>query len=213
MTIRVALADDHRMLREALTGLLAQEDDIAVIGHAGTGPETIEVVDRLQPEVLVLDIGMPELNGIEVARMLRVRRPGLKVVALSAHADKRFVREMLKAGAAGYVLKSAAGNELVQAIRAVVQDKLYVSPDIARAAVGDYLARHPETAPLTVLGRRERQVLALVADGKRSPEIAARLNISAATVEAHRRSIMRKLGLHTVAELTKYAIREGLTTL
>jgi len=213
MTILVALADDHRMLREALAGVLANEPDIAVVGQAGTGAEAIEVVEKLKPDVLVLDIAMPGTNGIEVARTLAAGRPGLKVVALSAHTDKRFVREMLKAGAAGYVVKSAAGTELVQAIRAAMQGKLYLSPEIARAALADDVAAHVKAVPPSLLGRRERQVLALLAEGKRSRDIAARLKISDATVEAHRRSIKRKLGLHTIAELTKYAVREGLTTL
>jgi two-component system NarL family response regulator len=213
MTILVGLADDHRMLREALAGMLAQEPDIVVAGQAGSGPEALEIARRQNLDVLLLDIGMPGMNGVEVMRTLRLRRPSLKVLALSAHADKRFVQEMLKAGAAGYVVKSAAGTELVQAIRAVTRDKLYLSPDIARAALADHLVPDAKGPPPSLLGRREREVLALLAEGMRSREIAARLRISNGTVEAHRRSIKRKLGLRTVAELTRYAVREGLAVL
>jgi len=213
MTILVALADDHRMLREALAGVLAREPDIVIAGQATTGNEALAIADRVRPDVLLLDIAMPGLSGIEVARTLRLRHPGLKVIALSAHTDKRFVQEMLKAGAAGYVPKSAAGSELVQAIRAVAQDKLYLSPEVARAALDEDLGAQTRQAPISLLGRRERQVLALVAEGSRSRDIAAKLGIAEATVEAHRRSIMRKLDLHTVAELTRYAVRSGLTSL
>jgi DNA-binding NarL/FixJ family response regulator len=210
MTIRVVIAEDHRMVRELLAALLAREADVAVVGEAANGREAIDLAQTLRPDLLVLDVGLPEIDGIEVARRLRASQPGLKLLALSIHSEERFVQAMLNAGANGYLLKTSAVTELVQAIRAVTQGKLYVSQDVARDAQADELGA---AAPSIPIGRRERQVLALLAEGKRSHEIAAQLGISIATVEAHRRNIMRKLGLHTVAELTRYAVRKGLTAL
>jgi len=208
MTIRIAIAEDQRLVRELLSALLVREADFAVAGEAATGAEAIALTARLRPDVLVLDIGLPDLDGVGVARSLRRTLPGLKILALSVHEDRHFVQQMLKAGADGYVVKSSALDELVQAIRTVAGGNVYLSPRIARVAL-------PEDADAdgVALGVRERQVLALLAEGRRSTEIAAELHISPATVDAHRRNIMRKLGLHTVAELTKYAIRKGLTPL
>jgi two-component system NarL family response regulator len=206
MAIRVAIAEDQRMVRELLATLLAREPDFQVVGEAASGREALELAERLSPDVLVLDIGLPDLDGVKVARTLRKKASPVKLLALSVHAERHFVRQMLDAGADGYVVKSSALRELVQAIRAVAMGKLYLSPEITREA----LPAGEEGAPLA---SRERQVLALLADGKRSSDIGRELHISPATVEAHRRNIMRKLGLHTVAELTKYAIRKGLTSL
>jgi two-component system NarL family response regulator len=205
MTIRIAIAEDQRMLRELLSAVLAKEPGLVVVGEAATGPEALDMAQALQPDVLVLDIGLPETDGIEVARTLRKNQPTLKLLALSVHTEQRFIEEMLKAGADGYVVKSAALAEVVQAIRAVTQDKIYLSQNVTREAQTSKLAG--------LLAPRERQVLGLIAEGKRSVEIARRLHISPATVEAHRRNIMRKLDLHTVAELTRYAVREGIATL
>jgi len=214
MSIRVALADDHRMFREALASALALESDIRIVGEAESGRTAIEMAEKLRPEILVLDIAMPDMNGIEVAQQMRRRCPDVKVIALSGYVDKRFVQEMLKAGASGYVAKAAAGADLVRAIRAVAQGQNYLSPEITGAVLRDYrVSSSRETPPLSLLGRRERQVLALIAEGERSPKIAARLGISPATVEAHRRNIMRKLGIHNIAALTRYAIREGLVSI
>ena len=196
------------MVRELLAALLAREADFQVVGEASSGREAIDVAGRLSPDVLVLDIGLPDLDGVEVARTLRKSAPGVKLLTLSIHAERQFVRRMLNAGADGYVVKSSAVQELVQAIRAVAAGKLYLSPDIAREALPESAVE--EGGPLAA---RERQVLALLAEGKRSSDIAHTLAISTATVEAHRRNIMRKLGLHTIAELTKYAVRKGLTSL
>lgn len=207
MTIRIAIAEDQRMLRELLTALLVREPEFEVVGEAATGAEALALCVKQAPDILVLDIGLPDVDGIEVARSLKKTRPGLKLLALSVHAERPVVQQMLKAGADAYVVKSSALQELVQALRAVAQGKLYLSPDIAREALAE------EARGEASLGSRERQVLALLAEGKRSSEIGQRLHISTATVEAHRRNIMRKLGLHTVAELTKYAIRKGLTSL
>ncbi len=211
MSVRLVLADDHRMLREALAELLAREPDLVVVGQAASAREALEQVERARPDVLVLDVGLPDMSGIEVAR--RLRRSRTRVLVLSAHADKRFVQEALKAGAAGYVSKGAARTELASALRAVAAGHDYLSPEVAaplaRALRGPERGAPP---PATVLAPREREVLALIADGQRSAQIAARLGIKVGTVEAHRRNIARKLGLHTVADLTKYALREGLAS-
>jgi DNA-binding NarL/FixJ family response regulator len=212
VTIRVLLVEDHRMVREALRDVLTQVPDIEVVGEAGDAREALEQARAISPDVIVLDIALPDLNGIEVAARLRDSGNPAKVVALTAFSDKRFVTAMLRSGASAYVTKSAAGTELVRSIRAVAAGQAYFSPEIAGALAA--AMRHPtsenETAPLS---RREREVLRLIAGGVRSPAIAGELHVSVATVEVHRRNIARKLGLRTVAELTKYAIREGIVSL
>ena len=213
MTIRVALVDDHRMLREALRALLAAERDMEVVGEAGTGRQALALATDLVPDVLVLDNGLPDMTGFDVARGVSAQSSPPRIVALSEHNDRRCVQEMLKAGAAGYVTKTAAGKELVRAIRAVARGEGYFSPDVALTVLGHYTPGSPELAPPSIcLGARERAVLGLIAEGEHSPAIAARLGIAVATVDVHRRNLMRKLNLHTVATLTKYAIREGLTS-
>jgi two-component system NarL family response regulator len=206
MTIRVALAEDQRMVREALSALLAREPDIAIVGEAATGREAIQLAQEQVPDVLVLDISLPEVDGIEVARAVKLGVPPVRILALSVHGDGHHVREMLKAGASGYVDKASALTELVRAIRVVMQGTVYLSPHVTRETLGSYAATE------IPISRRERQVLALLASGKRSQQIAEELHISLGTVEVHRRNIMRKLDLHTVADLTRYAIREGLTS-
>jgi two-component system NarL family response regulator len=209
LPIQVMLVEDHRLVREALAEALGKELDIRIVGEAGDAASALAMAVSLQPDVVVVDINLPDFSGIELARQLRERVPKLLIVALSAYTDKCFVTEMLRAGAQSYVTKSAAGLELVQALRAVTAGQPYVSPDVAGmlvAAVQEETAR--EERPQ--LGRREREVLRLIAQGHRTPAIAQRLFISPMTVEAHRRNIMRKLGLHTVAELTRYAVRQGL---
>ena len=211
MSIRVVLADDHRMILAALRSMLEKETDIAVVGEAGDGAALLDVVARTVPDVAVVDIAMPGMNGIEATRRLLAGHPRLNVIALSAFSDRRFVLEMLNAGAKGYLVKASAGDELARAIRAIAQGQTYLCPEVAGSIVD---AARGKTSPAgstsANLGRREREVLALLADGKSSSEIAARLHIAVSTVEVHRRNIMRKLDLHNVAELTKYAIREGL---
>lgn len=196
------------MVRELLAALLSHEADFQVVGEAASGREAIDMAGRLTPDVLLLDIGLPDVDGVEVARALRKSVPAVKLLTLSIHAERQFVRRMVNAGVDGYVVKSAAVQELVQAIRAVAAGKLYLSPEIAREALPEPASE--EGGPLAA---RERQVLGLLAEGKRSSDIGRSLGISTATVEAHRRNIMRKLGLHTIAQLTKYAIRKGLTSL
>jgi two-component system NarL family response regulator len=212
MTIRVLLVEDHRMVREALREVLMKVPDMEVVGEAGDALDGLAQAAASAPDVIVLDIRLPDLNGIEVAARLRDAGNPAKIVALSAFSDKRFVTEMLRSGASAYVTKSAAGTELVRAIRAVAAGQGYFSPEIAGTLVAEVRDRTgPDAAQ--PLGRREREVLRLIAEGIRSPEIATRLQITVATVEVHRRNIMRKLRLRTVAELTKHAIREGIVSL
>ena len=210
--IRIAIAEDQRIVRDLLAALLAREADVSLVGAVGTGAEAIALAAEQHPDVLVLDIGLPDMDGVQVTRSIKEGKqagvPPPRILALSIHDSRFFVQQMLRAGADGYVVKSAALPELVQAIRVVASGRVYLSPDIARAALATIA---PDEG--TGLASRERQVLALLAEGKRSTDIASELRISVATVEAHRRNIMRKLGLHTVAELTKYAIRTGLTSL
>jgi two-component system NarL family response regulator len=208
MAIRIVLVDDHHLLREALREKLAKEADIDIVGEAADGNTALRLAAELVPDIVVLDITLPEMNGIEIATRITAAQSGIRVVALSMHSDKRFVTEMFKAGASGYVTKTAAAAELLAAIRAVAIGKRYLGAEVADALVdGIKASGHAE------LGRREREVLCLLTEGLRTQDIADRLHISAGTVEVHRRNIMRKLDLHTVAELTRYAIREGITSL
>ena len=215
MTIRVAVADDHRLLREALGSLFAEESGIEIVGEAGDGKQAMALVQSVTPTVLLLDTGLPDMSGADVARELRAAQSPVKILALSEHSERRFVQEMLKAGALGYLTKKANRSELVRAVRVVASGKGFLSAEVARTLLTQYpctCGSDAHTPPLSCLGARERDVLRLIADGEHSPAIAVRLGIAEATVDAHRRNLMRKLGLHTVATLTKYAIREGLTT-
>jgi two-component system NarL family response regulator len=212
MSIRVLIVEDHRMVREALCEVLKKVPDIEVVGEAGDAREALERAVALLPDVVVLDIRLPDLNGVEVAARLRDAGSTAKIVALSAFADRRFVTAMLRSGASAYVTKSAAGTELVRAIRAVAAGQGYFSPEIAGALVSELRGRSP-VGEMLPLGRREREVLRLIAEGLRTPAIAEQLHVSRATIEVHRRNIMRKLGLRTIAELTKHAVREGIVSL
>jgi two-component system NarL family response regulator len=210
MTIAVAVVEDQRMMRELLAAVVTKEPGISVVGQAASGAQAIRMVRECAPNVVLLDVGLPDMSGIAVARVLRQAGDAVKLIALSVHSEPRVVDRMLRAGAMGYVLKSAATYEIIEAIRAVADGKVYLSPAVADARRHAAVFAEP---PVSVLGQREREVLARLAEGKRSAEIAAELRISLATVEVHRRNIMSKLGLHSIAELTKYAIRKGLTEL
>jgi len=215
VSVRVILADDHRIMREGLRALLEKESNMEVVAEADNGRAAVELARELKPDVIVMDLTMPELNGIEATRQILASDPGVKVLALSMHSDKRFVTGVLSAGASGYLLKDCALEELVRAIRAVVADQTYLSPGIAGIVVDDYMHRLPPTddCTLSALTAREREVLQLIAEGRALKEIASNLNLSVKTIETHRQQIMKRLDIHSIAELTKCAIREGLTSL
>jgi DNA-binding NarL/FixJ family response regulator len=214
MKTRVLLVDDHRVMLEGLSALLREKAGIEVVGTATDGRTALDLVRTLAPDVVVMDIGMPGLNGIETTRRIRTEHERVRVLMLSTHADKRYVHHALDAGAIGYVLKINAHDTLVRAVRAAAQHLTYLSPEIAGLVVERSTSPNPgQTASaFTTLGSREREVLQLVAEGRSSCEMAASMHISIKTVETHRRNIVQKLGLHGTAQLTKYAIREGLTT-
>lgn len=212
--IRILLVDDHELVREALQVSLDLADDMQVVAQASSGTEALARITDAAPDVVVLDIAMPDMNGFEAARHIRQDHPRVGVVALSAHSDKLYVLSMLEAGAHGYVVKSGVAEELPAAIREVAKGHSYLSPGVAGALIDSYVGRlfPTETSVCSLLGAREREVIQLLAEGATSKAIGHRLSISVRTVEAHRRNIMRKLDLHTVAELTKFAVREGLTS-
>lgn len=213
MAIRVMLADDHKILREALKGILEREHDFALVGEANDGAEAIELARKLRPDIILMDIGMPVMGGIEAARELIAEQPEIKIIALSTYSDRRIVLQMLDAGARGYIVKSAGRDELLRGIRAVAHGRTYLCPDASAVLVDSVRTKNPmEPFSGERLGKREREVLQLLAEGHTSPEIGKRLHIATSTVEVHRRNIMRKLELHSIAELTKYAIRNGLTS-
>jgi DNA-binding NarL/FixJ family response regulator len=209
--LRVLLADDHRMFRDALRSLLGNAPDLEIVAETGDGLEVIRLARETSPDIVCMDIGMPGMNGIEVTRRLVAARPGVKVIALSAFTEQRYILDMLDAGALGYVAKAGAGDELRRAIEAVRNQRLYLCPHAAAAVAGALSGKSSSGKPsMAQLGARERQVLQLVAEGATSAQIGERLNIAHSTVEVHRRNIMRKLNLHSVAELTRYAINNGL---
>ena len=215
MSIRILLVDDHQMMRDGLRLILENTPDVDIVGEAGNGHQAVELANSLVPDIVVMDIGMTDLNGIEATRRILANDSAIKVIALSIYSDRRYVLGMLEVGASAYVLKAAAGDELVRAIQAVTEGKKYLSPEIAETVVDGYTGRIPAAghSARKALGPREREVLQQLAEGKSSSQIAANLTISVKTVETHRRNIMRKLDLHSVAELTKYAVIQGLTQL
>ena len=217
MKIKVLLADDHTVMRQGIRALLEKQKDIEVVAEASNGREAIEMTKTGCPDVVVMDIGMPDLNGIEATRqILNACSPHTtKVLALSMHADRRFVAGMLAAGASGYMLKDAAFDELAAAIRAVSKGAIYLSPQITDVVVDDYAKRvaDGDQSVFSMLSEREREVLQLIAEGQTTKQIATHLHVSVKTIETHRQKVREKLDVHSVAELTKYAIREGLTDL
>jgi len=215
MSIRIILAEDQTIMREGLRSLLEKYPDMEVAAEADTGRTTVALCRQLRPDVVVMDITMPDLNGIEATRQIMAECPGVKVLALSVHSERQFVEGMFEAGASGYLLKDCAARDLASAIRAVAENQTYLSPKIAGLIVEGYVRHLSKTSSTGYAGLtdREREVLQLLAEGKSRKEIADLLHISPRTVETHRRQIMDKLNLRTNAELTKFAIREGLTPL
>jgi len=214
-SIKILLADDHKITRDGLRALLEQQANMNVVGEAENGREAVRLAMDLAPDVVVMDISMPELNGIEATRQIRGVLPDTKVIALSMYADRRYVVGMLKAGVSGYLLKNCAFDELVSAIEAVTHNESFLSPLIADTVMKDYthILEQDETAGVSALSAREREVLQLVAEGLSTRQIAERIHVSVKTVETHRQQIMKKLNAKSVAELTKIALREGLTAL
>lgn len=213
MTTKIILADDHAIVRHGLSKLLQQENDVEIIAQAKDGHMTLDLVQELSPDIVIMDVAMPELNGIEATRLIARDHPNVKVIALSMHSGRKFVIEMIKAGASGYLLKDCAFEELSDAIKTVMSNKTYLSPSITDVVVENYVRGNPEegASAFSVLTQREREVLQLLSEGKTTKQIGRSLHISPKTVEAHRLRIMNKLGMDSVAQLTKYAIQEGLT--
>ena len=215
MDLKVLIADDHAIFREGLRGLLEREPGMMVVGEATNGIEAVQRSRELRPDVIVMDISMPDMNGIEATRKIVSEHKDIRVLALSMESDRRFIVEVLEAGATGYILKDAFFEELANAIRTVAQGETYLGPRITELIIKDYIQRIPDCLPLThnSLTQRERVMLQLIADGRNTKEIAGEFGISIKTVEVHRQNIMKKLDLYSIAELTKYAVREGLTSI
>lgn len=211
MKTRILLADDHQMMRQGLRAFLNGQPGLEVVGEAPNGRAAVECAQKLAPHVVVMDVVMPELNGVEATRQILEKAPGIKVIALSMYGERRFVAQMLEAGASGYVLKDCAIEELAQAIREVTAGRAYLSPQIAGVVVNDIMKGNRQAEPR--LTAREREVLQLVAEGHSTQRIAVALSVSAKTIETHRAKIMSKLHIRSVAGLTKYAVRMGITSL
>jgi two-component system response regulator NreC len=213
--IRVLLAEDHTIVRKGLCALMADEPDIEVLAEAEDGREAVRLTEELHPDVVLMDLSMPGLNGLEATRQIKRRMPEVKVLVLTRHADKEYVLQILRAGASGYVVKRAAPGELVAAIRAVYQGESFLSPSISRTVIEGYVRQEGVKAKdrYEQLTDREREVLQLIAEGHSSRGIAERLYISEKTVRTHRANLMDKLDLHSAAELTQYAIRRGVIRL
>ena len=213
--MRILLADNHRLFCEGLRTLFAKQSGMEIVGEATDGRMAVRLARELSPDLIIMDIGMPELNGIDATRQIRSELPRVKVLAVSMHSDRQYVAGMLSAGASGYVVKDSAFAELAQAVEVVMGGGRYLSPDVVGVVVDDYvqrLAPAPGTG-LAKLSEREREVLQLMAEGHATVDIGTRLHVSRKTVETHRKNIMVKLELHSVADLTKFAVREGLTSL
>ncbi len=206
--IRILLADDHAVVRQGFKMILSAQPDMEIVAEAGNGREALEMAEEARPDVVVMDVAMPELNGIEATRRLAASAPHARVLALSMHKDSVYVREILRAGARGYLLKDSGAGDLVSAVRAVASGEGYISPAVSNAVLDDY--RRHVTNPIDLLTSREREVLQMLAEGKTNKEIASVLNLSVYTVDAHRGRIMEKLNLHSINELVRFAVRNGL---
>ena len=214
MKIKVVLADDHKIIRDGLCALIEKHPDMEVIAEVENGKEAVEVVAKLVPDVVIMDITMPKMNGIEATRQILEHNAFVKVIGLSMHSDPEYVSGFLNAGASGYLLKECAFGEIVQAIQAVVRNKSYICPEVASVVIDGFKGRFTtdNSGDASLLTEREREVLQLIAESYSSKEIAAHLNLSNKTVASHRQNIMDKLHCHDVVKLTKYAIRKGITS-
>ncbi len=206
--IRILLADDHAVVRQGFKMILAAQPDMEIVGEAGNGREAVDLAGQLQPDVIVMDVAMPELNGIEATRRVADLSPRSRVLALSMHKDSVYVREILRAGARGYLLKDSISSDLLAAVRAVARGEGYLSPGVSDAVLNDY--RRHVTDPVDLLTSREREVLQMIAEGKTNKDIATILNLSVYTVDAHRGRIMEKLNLHSATDLVRFAVRAGM---
>ena len=215
MKVRVILADDHKIMRDGLRSLLEKEDSIEVIAEATNGRMAVDLAIKLKPDIIIMDVSMPDLNGVNATRKVSEVIPDVKVIALSMYSDRRFVTGMLKAGASAYLLKDCAYEDLVFAIRAVSMNETYLSPSITTMIVKDYLKKSifDESWLPSILTPREVEIFQLLAEGKNAKEIAVQINVSPKTVDTHRLNIMNKLNINNIAELTKYALREGITSI
>ena len=213
--MKIILADDHKIVREGLKNLLSKEWEIEIVAEANDGREAIYLVEKYDPDIIIMDIGMPGLNGIEATKKIKNQSSDTKIIALSMHSDKQFITGMLKAGASGYLLKDCAVDELVDAIKTVSKNNIYLSSQISGIVVNELLnsLSRADNIGNIDLSDREKEVLQLIAEGKQTKEIADILFISIKTVESHRKNIMTKLNIYTIPELTKYAIKAGLTSL
>ena len=210
---RIVIAEDHTILREGLRSLLSSEPELRVVGEAKDGREAIRRVEQLEPDLILMDLSMPRMNGVEAIREIKNRIPETKVLALTVHKAEEFVLEVLQAGADGYVLKDASSEELVMAIRSVLEGQRYLSPAVSQMVIEGYLAgRKTGESSWDTLTKREREILKLIAEGHKNKEIADYLCISVKTVEKHRANLMKKLDLHSAAALTAYAMERGLVT-
>lgn len=207
-TIKVLLADDHAIVRQGLKLILAAQPDFEVIGEAANGREAAELAEKLRPDIVLMDVQMPDLNGIEATRRMVAANHRIRILVLSMHKEALYVREVLKAGARGYILKDAIDTELLSAMRSVARGDGYISPAVSGALLTDY--REQSSNPLDTLSTREREVLQLIAEGKTNKEVATKLNLSVYTVDSHRGKIMEKLNLHSAGELVRFAMKNGL---
>lgn len=213
MKVRILLADDHEVMRDGLRALLEKQSDFEIVGIAGDGDETIQLAQELKPDAIVMDINMPNMNGVEATRRIKTNDPQVKILALSVHTRGTLVAQVIKAGASGYLPKSCTAHELFEGVRAIMRNRTYISPEVLDSVV-DFLQEDPAAQDqiATPLTPREREVLILIAGGKTTKEIAESLYVSEKTVESHRFQIKQKLGVNNLAELIKYAIREGMIT-